>query len=375
MGGVKVSCILVHYHAAALAVEALRSVREEAGRSGVELESLVVDNGSEASERDRLRAQPVSMIEAGRNLGFAAGVNLGVARATGEVLLLLNPDSRLLEDCLSALLTRLNGGAGVAGPKFFWDLERRVLLPPAERRDRGSEILAVLAQRGEQWSRRARRRWRRHARRHWEAQAPLASTALSGACLAISADAWRRTGPMDDGYRLYFEETEWLLRAAQRGVHCEYVPGAAAVHEVGRSSQREGEAQAAREAQNWFEASARRFRRRRFGVLFTTLLERLAAASRPQGEARQTPPAQWRDGQLVLGGATELREASPQGPAWLEMSPDPRGFPAAVERLQSVPELWPPPPRFVEALSAGRWWLRRIDSGGRETRSWRVERP
>jgi GT2 family glycosyltransferase len=335
----------------------------------VDLESLVVDNGSEPWERDLLTSCAATRIEPGGNVGFAAAVNLGVSRASGEVLLCLNPDVRLLEGCLSELLARLDRGAGVAGPRFFWDPERRMLLPPAERRDRGSELLAALSLRGKTWSARARRRWRRHARRHWRARAPLATTALSGACLAISAPAWRAAGPMDEGYRLYFEETEWLLRAAARGVRCEHVPGAAAVHEVGRSAAREGE------AQGWFEASARRFRRQRFGRLFATLLERLAAAARPHAEAGDIGLAAWRDGRLVLNAATSLDAGSERAPSWLELSPDARGFPAAAECLATPPRLWLPPPRFVEALGAGRWWLRRCDTAGRETGAWRVERP
>jgi hypothetical protein len=174
---------------------------------------------------------------------------------------------------------------------------------------------------------------------------------------------------MDEGFKLYFEETDWLLRAAGRGVRCEWVPGALAVHEVGRSTQLEGE------APRWFEESAGRFRRKRFGALFATFLERLAAASQPSARAAELPLASWRNGGLVLSRVSGSDRASLEEPSWLELSPDRRGFPAAGELLTAVPELWFPPPRFVEALNACGWWLRRTDPKGRERQAWRVERP
>ena len=56
----------------------------------------------------------------------------------------MNPDVRVLPGCLGALMDALNAGAAVAGPRFYWDEGRRMLLPPAEERSRRSELLALL---------------------------------------------------------------------------------------------------------------------------------------------------------------------------------------------------------------------------------------
>jgi GT2 family glycosyltransferase len=336
----RLAVILVHYHTPDLAAEAIAALRTDL--AGVETEWLLVDNGSDAEGRARLEGLPVQRIDPGTNLGYAGGVNLGVARSTAEAMIVMNPDVLVLPGCVAALLDRLQSGVAVAGPAFYWDRGRRMLLPPAEERSRRAELLSVLATRSEAWAARARRRWRRHARRHWEARAPLASHSLSGSLLAIRRDAWEKVGPFDEGFRLFFEETDWLLRARRLGLRSEYVPAAEAVHLYNQSAAQEPRAQA------WFEESARRFRRLHYGAWFAAALESLSQTGAPspgEGEARVKVP----------------REA-----AWVEVSPNPAGFPAAAERLDSPVEAWTLPQEIAERMPGGRWTVHVTDRNGRE---------
>src|SRR5262245_37999750 len=273
----RVAVILIHYRTPELAAAAVAALQADAGRSGFELEGILVDNGSDDADRARLASLPFARLDPGANLGFAGGVNLGGSRSRAERIVVMNPDVRVLPDCLGALMDALSAGAAIAGPRFYWDESRRMLLPPAEERSRTAELLALLATRGERWAVRARRRWRRHARRHWEAERPLASHALSGSLLAFTRAAWERAGPFDEGYRLYLEETDWLRRAARLGLPACYVPAADAIHLHAQSAVQEPRSAA------WFEESARRFRERHYGRWFTALLERLA------GRPRQAP--------------------------------------------------------------------------------------
>src|SRR6185436_18644307 len=270
---VRLALILVHYHTPDLAAAAVEALRSGVG-PGEDTEWLLVDNGSDAAGRARLESLPVRRIDPGANLGYAGGVNLGVASSTAEAVIVMNPDVLVFPGCVPALLDRLESGAVVAGPAFYWDRGRRMLLPPAEERGRMDELLTVLAARSERWAIIARRRWRRHARRHWEARAPLASYSLSGSLLAIRRDAWEKVGLFDEGYRLFFEETDWLLRAQRLGLRSEYVPAAEAVHLYNQSAVREPR------SQGWFEESARRFRRLHYGAGFSAVLETLSQRER-----------------------------------------------------------------------------------------------
>jgi GT2 family glycosyltransferase len=320
----RLALILVHYHTPELAAEAVEAL--QADLAGIETEWLLVDNGSDAEGRAFLESLPVQRIDPGTNLGYAGGVNLGAARSTADALVLMNPDVLVLPGCIPALLDRLKFGAAVAGPAFYWDRGRRMLLPPAEERGRKEELL------------RSRRRWRRHARRHWEARAPLASWSLSGSLLAIRRDAWERVGPFDEGFRLFFEETDWLLRAKRLGLRSEYVPGAEAVHLYNRSAAKEPR------SQQWFEESAHRFRRLHYGAGFTWLLERLPERAAPE---------------LAV-----LKEVPVDAGYWVEVSPSPAGFPAAAERI-SASGLWRLPEEIAGRLE-GSWIVQVTDRDGRE---------
>src|SRR5688572_20943901 len=176
------------------------------------------------------------------------------------------------------------------------------------------------------------------SRRHWEASAPLASWSLSGSLLAIRRDAWERVGPFDEGFRLFFEETDWLLRAKRLGLRSEYVPGAEAVHLYNRSAAREPR------SQQWFEESARRFRRLHYGSGFAWLLER-----RKEHLAPDLPI---------------LKEVPVEAGSWVEVSPNPAGFPAAAERI-SAPGLWKLPEEIAGRLE-GTWTVQVTDRQGRE---------
>ncbi|HKI02425.1 MAG TPA: glycosyltransferase [Thermoanaerobaculia bacterium] len=319
----RLAVILVHYHTPELAAAAVEALRADVAGTGLEVEWLLVDNGSDAAGRALLEGLPVERIDPGSNLGYAGGVNLGVTRSKAELVLLMNPDVIVLPGCVPALLDSLRDGAAVAGPRFYWDRGRRLVQPPSEIRSRREELMTLLAGRSPAWAARARRRWRRHARRHWEARSPLPSHALSGSLLALRRTAWEEAGPFDEGFRLYFEETDWLLRAAGRGLASRYVPGAEAVHLYNQSAAREPR------AQQWFEESAGRFRRRHYGPWFVGLLEGLDRRL-PRGGAAAALP------RLPPEGLKLPAEPSAY-PLWVEVSPNPVGFPAAAERLSGPP--------------------------------------
>ena len=93
-----VSVVIVSYRVPELLRACLASVRREAAGSSYEV--IVVENasgdGSAAMVRDEF--PDVRLIALEQNIGFAAGSNLGARAATGEHILLLNPDTELVGD-------------------------------------------------------------------------------------------------------------------------------------------------------------------------------------------------------------------------------------------------------------------------------------
>lgn len=318
-GPVRLSVVCVHHHTPELVGPAAAAVRVAAQRAGFDLDFVVVDNGSDEAGRRLLEQVPGSrVLDRGCNLGYAGGANFGISRSHGEVLAVMNPDVLLSPDCLSVLREGLQAGAGCVGPAFTWDEGGTLLMPPAEQRRFADEVQRALSGWSSGREQAARRRWRRHAQRHWLAAAGLRSEALSGAFLMFRRDAWQRVGTFDEAFKLYFEETDWLLRARNLGVESRYMPSARAVHFFDQSASNEAR------SPTWFAESAVRFREKAYGRARALLIAGL------ERRRRTVAPA--------LGRLSQHRSA---GAEWLELSPDPRGFPA-VGRLfeHGVPHDW-----------------------------------
>lgn len=347
----RITVVLVHYHTPELLTAAWEALERDAAVSGFSIEGILVDNGSQPEDRSVLSALPVRWLDPGSNLGYAGGVNLGVLESRGETIVAMNPDVLVRPGCLGALAAALADGAAVAGPRFFWDAERRFLLPPTEERGRLAELRTVLTRTA------ARRAWRRRAHRFWSTTAPCRCLELSGALLAFPRAVWGRVGPFDEGYRLYFEETDWLLRLAAMGLEPRFVPAAEAIHLYAQSSMGESAASA------WFEASQQRFRRRHQGRGFALLIELLQRFPR-RPEAIDLP--------TIAGAPPDVLARA----AWLEVSSSPAGFPAAGHRVEpGAPVPHELPAEVWRRLAPGRYFLRLVDTDGIDLASESYERP
>jgi hypothetical protein len=274
----------------------------------------------------------------------------------------MNPDVLVVGGCLPRLMEELERGAAAAGPQFFWDRGRRFHLPPTESRTAAAELRAALARRLPHFpfvAAAARRAWRRHARRHWEAVRPFPSTALSGALLAFRRDAWTKVGPFDEAFRLYFEETDWLLRLRSAGLESRFVPAAQAVHLFAQSSVQEPQ------ATGWFGEAERLFRRRHLGPFVAPMVELLAGAP-PRRSRELSPVRPWVGTPALrvdaLGG---IGHTAP--PAWVEIALSENGFPAAGERRLDPAAEWRMPAEIWQRLPPGDLWLRGVADDGRES--------
>ena len=343
-----ITAVVVHYRTPRLLEAAVEALQADARASGLRLEVIVVDNGARSggpAEHLDLARVKTWVLEPPSNLGYAGGINLGARAPAGDVVLLMNADVVVEPGCLRALVEAL-GEADIAGPRLFWDRGCRLMLPPQQVRTRIAELDAVWAERSAAWGRSYRRRWRRRARALWSAREPVPCFELTGACLAMTRECWERVGPFDEGFRLYFEETDWLLRARELGAKAVLVPAARAVHAYDQSAQLEPRAEI------WFEQSKTRFRLRRYGARFEALLRFLERLPR-----RFADPPPLPDG--LLEGRTD-------GEAWLEVTPLPLGVPAAGCRLDGggVPH-YELPPDVVEGARS-ELCIRVSDGAGRD---------
>jgi GT2 family glycosyltransferase len=106
-----VAVVIPSWNSAGLLPDCLASLAEQ----GVELETVVVDNGSSDGSLDYLRERGVRHIALPRNIGFAAAVNLGVAETSAAAILVLNADAVLEPGAAARMLETLEADPGLGG--------------------------------------------------------------------------------------------------------------------------------------------------------------------------------------------------------------------------------------------------------------------
>ncbi len=345
------SIVFIHYRTPDLlgrAIESLpASLASDRRETELAVEIVVVDNGSEPADRHRFRDETIRWVDPGRNLGFAGGVNLGFQETLGEWVVIVNPDTELHPGCLSRLLRTGEAGGDVVGPRLEW--EDGWWHPPTEQRSFLEEGRRALGTRQSWAARWARKAWRQHARNHWETTGPIQSPWLSGALVLIRREVFNEVGDFDESFPLYFEETDWLLRAHRAGKRILYEPRASAWHQWGASTQ--GESRSSR----WFEESRGLFFRKWYGLGAAALLERIALPLKESDSSTETK------GEMRAGGENW----------WAELSPSPSGYPAAGRRLRAG-ESAIPSQGVRKRMGTNPWWLRLVDAEGREREMQRV---
>ncbi len=229
-----ISIVIVSRNTRELLRVCLRSIHEE--HDGYAVETIVVDSdsrdGSAAMVRESFPA--VIVLEPGENTGFARGNNLGIRRARGEAILLLNPDTALTAGALAQLYRALHADptVGVVGPLLRYPDGG---VQPSRRRFPTLATALVESTLMQEW-------WPDHPTlaRYYCADLPDDAAQdvdwLVGACLLVRRSVFSAVGLLDERLFLYAEEPEWCWRVRRAGWRVRYVPEAEVRHHEGTST-------------------------------------------------------------------------------------------------------------------------------------------
>ncbi len=182
-------------------------------------EIIIVDNGSTDRSAELVETQfpTTRLIRNERNLGFAAGNNVGLAAATGDVLVLLNQDTRVRPDWLAHLVHGVTSDprVGIGGCKILYPDEQTI-------QHAGGIIRLPLA-----FPEHLGYRQRDDGR--WDEQREV--DYVTGAAIAVRRDVLEAIGPLDEGfYPAYYEDVDLCARARAAGYTVTYFPRASLVH-------------------------------------------------------------------------------------------------------------------------------------------------
>jgi GT2 family glycosyltransferase len=219
-----VAVVIPSWNSAGLLPRCLDSLADQ----GAELELMVVDNGSGDGSLELLRERGVPHVSLPENAGFAAAVNLGVARTEAPLVLALNADTVLEPGCVGRLAEALAADAGLGGA------QPRIL--QLEEGDTGDVERARLYSRGMALSADGRA----FEEGAGEAQDSRSAAAreifgVCGAACLLRRQMFERLGGYDERYFAFYEDVDLNVRARIAGWRFAYVPEAVVWH-VGNAS-------------------------------------------------------------------------------------------------------------------------------------------
>jgi N-acetylglucosaminyl-diphospho-decaprenol L-rhamnosyltransferase len=237
--GAKWAAVVVNYEAGELLTVCVQSLLADdaAGTSGMAPEIVVVDNGStDGSVAALLAAVPgVRVVTPGRNLGYAAAANVGIAATTAPVVAVCNPDLDVLPGTAAAMLARLDAERDLAalGPRIE---NPDGSIYPSARRDPGigdaigHALFGLVLPRN------------RFTRRYRQLDVDPARARdvdwVSGAMIFLRRSALTSVGGWDERYFMYMEDVDLCWRLRRLGWRVAYEPAGRATHVQGASTAR-----------------------------------------------------------------------------------------------------------------------------------------
>lgn len=220
----KLSILIVNYNGKKYLGACLRSIKDNIK---IAHEVIVVDNASTDGSCEFLRQSfpDVKLIVSERNLGFAGGNNLGAAQATGELILLLNTDTVLINDINPAIeLLERDQTIGVVGAMMLDGNEEYCLsagyFPSLARLFRYSSL---YIKNGYFKSGNFPQSLVDNYPVDW----------VAGSFMLIRLPLWNRLNGLDEGYFMYGEDVDFCRRVRDIGFVSSYCPAVRYIHYCG----------------------------------------------------------------------------------------------------------------------------------------------
>lgn len=228
------SVVILNYKSVGHLRQCLRGLR--ACALPFKMEIIVVDNGShDDSAAVTANEYPEARyIGLEKNCGYSAGNNQGLRQATGEYLMILNPDVAVFSSAIQHLVDYLetHPTVGIVAPKL--------VNPDGSTQLSGALFPSFWIP---LWRRSAfgkypgpRQRIQQYFIQGWDRTTSRPVGWALGACLVIRRSAFEKIGPLDERYFLYYDDIDYCRRAWEAGWEVHYNADAEMVHYLSRTS-------------------------------------------------------------------------------------------------------------------------------------------
>ncbi len=240
----KVSVITVNWNVADSLARCLASIWATRYPN---LEIIVIDNASSTP----IHPRKVKFIQNSTNIGLPRAWNQGLELATGDYILVLNPDTRLPADFFTKSIAYLKShpDVGVLGPKFTD--------PDATPQGSVFPEPSILRAIGQYWLRRGPLTEKYVPSNH----EPITVNSVSGACMFLPKRTIVRIGKFTEKVFMYYEDMDYCRRLRQAELKIIFHPGITIIHEHGASSAKSGAAalKHLRDASLWYNGPIKHY--------------------------------------------------------------------------------------------------------------------
>jgi len=201
---------------------------------------VIIDNGSK--EKLKIKNEKLKIIYNKENLGFAGGNNVGikyVLEKGADYVLLLNNDTIVSQDFLSKLVEvgEKDKRFGLLGPKIYFyeqaiigrDAPKGRVAPSGRFWFAGGQVNWL-------YNKGTMRGYNEIDRGQYDLPPVQETDYITGCCLLAKKEVIEKIGLMPEDYFLYYEDTDWSLKARRAGYKCIFVPQARIWHKGSKSS-------------------------------------------------------------------------------------------------------------------------------------------
>lgn len=209
-------------------------------RGDLSIEYFILDNASgdglvEMVEKefvprsdDKLKIYPIQNTA---NLGFAKANNIGIRRAQGRYVLLLNPDMRLFKDSLTNMVAWMDANvqAGIAGCKLV--TQDGKIQPHVRRFPQVADQLAIILKIPHIWP----GILNSYLATDFNYDATVRVDSIRGSFFMIRRSVIEKLGGLDERFFIWFEEVDYCKQAAANNIEVWFTNAATCVDHVGRS--------------------------------------------------------------------------------------------------------------------------------------------
>lgn len=231
----RVTIVVVNWKTPRLLAGALRSIFADPNSD--QFEVFVVDNNSGDGSVEMLRRdfRNVRTIANKENVGFAVACNQVIPKANGDYVLLLNPDTVVVDQAISKMIAYMDEhidcaavGPKVLNPDGSLQLACRRSFPTPEAAFYRLTYLSRIFPKNPLFA--------RYNLTNADPNLELDVDALSGSCMMVRKSAINRIGLLDEDIFMFGEDIDWCWRLKQEGWRVRYYPAAVVYHYHGASS-------------------------------------------------------------------------------------------------------------------------------------------